>query len=231
MQTNLVSEERHTVAVNINDNDTNYLDAIFSVEENDIQVSNSDVLQTDSFSNTSSNSCVVSQDNTQYINSSQPLQINSQEDSHGYEVTVTVHQGIDSSSGSEDDVTLNTYSHVYQPLQKGWDIEINRYEKPQSTENYTVNGSQLHQPTITPFRTCILRSTTNSNLDSAVVDKDETMVKHDDSLQDKLDQIHPNKYNRTAANDIKESIAVSLIECLNSEKYDMSSLRGCTDSK
>ncbi|XP_063448078.1 protein draper-like [Mytilus trossulus] len=66
---------------------------------------------------------------------------------HGYKVPVTVHQCLESSSGSDEDETDYKYSHVYQSLQKGSPTEKNDYKKLRTAESNIINDELLQATT------------------------------------------------------------------------------------
>ncbi|CAC5373429.1 unnamed protein product [Mytilus coruscus] len=134
----VVPQEILSITTRSGHGDTGYLDPYVAMEDGIQQLKD----ERESTSTNSSSSNVMGQDKTAYHNLYQSLQDNWQDDTHGYEVTVTVHQCNESSSGLNRDTTSNAYSNVCQPRQKDCCMKSHTYENQESLK--AVNDKRLH---------------------------------------------------------------------------------------
>ncbi|CAC5361760.1 Protein FAM135A,Protein FAM135B [Mytilus coruscus] len=118
--------------------DTDYLDPVFAAEEGG--KSKDQIYEKDSIANCSFVSDAIVPKITENMSPSQLI-----ENMHEYlhEVPVTVHQCIESSSGSDEDAIGTEYSYVYQPLQKDVQMKSNEYEQLRMQERKTVHDATL----------------------------------------------------------------------------------------
>ncbi|CAG2225395.1 unnamed protein product [Mytilus edulis] len=125
------------------DDTSSYLDPCFAEDEAENKSSSME-----SSSSNYSNSALVNQDHTGYLNPYQPLR-ERQLISDGYEVTVHVHKNSESSSGSESTEEMSSsykYSHVYQQLQKDQSSNKHEYEKATKTSTeMDINLSEKNE--------------------------------------------------------------------------------------
>ncbi|XP_076106057.1 uncharacterized protein LOC143074522 isoform X2 [Mytilus galloprovincialis] len=134
----------HTDKITRSQDDTSsYLDPCFAEDEAENKSSSME-----SSSSNYSNSALVNQDHTGYLNPYQPIR-ERQLISDGYEVTVHVHKTSESSSGSESTEEMSSsykYSHVYQQLQKDQRSNKHEYEKATKTStDMDINFSEKNE--------------------------------------------------------------------------------------
>ncbi|XP_071179489.1 uncharacterized protein [Mytilus edulis] len=163
-----VPQDSHSVTKSTGIDDTGYLDACFATEEDERQKLQDKLSQMGSNSTSSSNSHVAAQKDSEYLHPYHSLQDNWKEDSHGYEAAVTVHHGIESSSGSDEEANNHKYSHVYQQLQKDRDTKGQAYEKPHTPKLKTIHDAKnLEAIPSTALSHTNTSSTSSSNSDVA----------------------------------------------------------------
>ncbi|VDI55688.1 Hypothetical predicted protein [Mytilus galloprovincialis] len=138
-----VSQERLSITSSTEHDDTGYLDPYFALEDESDKLQDR-TSQTECSSTNSSNSDVVDQDIIAYKNIYQPLQENWQDNSHGYDIPVMVHEGFECSAGFDENTTSNSYYNVYKPLQKDMDITNPTYENQKSPETKAGNDKGFY---------------------------------------------------------------------------------------
>ncbi|CAC5383987.1 unnamed protein product [Mytilus coruscus] len=160
---NFVFNESHSNTKGNIDDEAGYFDLYFAMKEDANDQLEDRASQIKSLAISSFTSNVVSQDNTECP---KPLQEYCQEDSHAFDVTVTVHQCIKRSSWSDEDATSNIYSNVCIPLQKDKQINSQAKENHLSSESKTVHDTTLPEVIPSTFRTCNLQDCTNKYAES-----------------------------------------------------------------
>ncbi|XP_052075376.1 uncharacterized protein LOC127712806 [Mytilus californianus] len=143
-----VPQERTSITTITEHIDTDYLDPVFAAEDEGDK-SNDQMCKKESISTCSSDSDAIVSTSNENINPSK-FKENRHEHLHRYNVPVTVHPCIESSSGTDEDATDDKYSHVYQSLQKDSQIKNNDYEKLRTTESMIhviVNDATLQPVT------------------------------------------------------------------------------------
>ncbi|CAG2186383.1 unnamed protein product [Mytilus edulis] len=137
-----VFQERLSITTSTEHEDTGYLDPYFAIEDESDKLQDR-TSQTECSSTNSFNSDVVDQDIIAYKNIYQPLQENWQDNSHGYEIPVMVHEGFECSAGFDENTISNSYYNVYKPLQKNMDIMNTTYENQKSPETKAGNDKSF----------------------------------------------------------------------------------------
>ncbi|CAC5373673.1 unnamed protein product [Mytilus coruscus] len=137
---NFVFHERQSNTIGNIDDEAGYFDLYFAIEEDANDQLEDRASQKENLSISSSTSNVVSQDNTECP---KLLQKYCQEDSHAFDVTVTVHQCIKRSSWSDEDPTSDKYSNICIPLLKDRQINSQANESHSSSESKTSHDTTL----------------------------------------------------------------------------------------
>ncbi|CAG2185404.1 unnamed protein product [Mytilus edulis] len=141
-----ISQEKSFITRSTELVNTDYLDPVFAAEDDEENWQQQQLHKKDNMSTCFSVSDVIVPLSIKSVN---PFKVTEtqHERLHGYEVPVTVHQYIESSSGSDEDATDYKYSHVYQSLQKDSQTKNNDYEKLRTAESKIVTDESLQATT------------------------------------------------------------------------------------
>ncbi|CAC5404471.1 unnamed protein product [Mytilus coruscus] len=166
---NFVVHERQSKPAYNEDDEAGYFDLYFAMNKDVNHQVEDRSLQKESLSTSSSISNFVGRNYTAYHNPYVPLQEYSQEDPYACEVTVTVHQGIECSSWSDEDAPSHIYSNVCIPLRKDRLMNSQANESQLSSDRNIVHESTLPAIILPVFRTVYLQDCKYKSTNEGVI--------------------------------------------------------------